>query len=92
MTDEEKAEATVAHLLVANIATKLRAAFHGKGDDLADVLTWVATQDDAIITRAIVATQPTALALGTGLLVDSMSSDQRVGMLVSLVAVWVQAR
>jgi hypothetical protein len=60
------------------------------GPEPATVLEWLATEDAATIQAAIIATQPKGWAVAISPLVESLTPDQRIGMLAAFVAVWVQ--
>lgn len=92
MNDTEKAETTLAHTLVAALAHRLRETLRSDGTTPASVLEWLASQPAETISRAITATQPKGWDAGASLLVDSLTPDQRIGVLAALVAVWVQAQ
>jgi len=84
-------ETKLAHQLVATLASKMVDTLKPDGATPASVLEWLAAQPEDTIRHAIVSTQPQGWSASSSLLVDSLSVDQRIGMLAALIAVWVQA-
>ena len=54
------------------------------------VLVWLKTQPIPVIRKAIIATQPKAYAIAAEPLIESLPDEQCIGLLVAMLAVYVQ--
>lgn len=89
-TSEPVTDAQV-NALVGELAGRVRRTLAPDGPSPASVLEWLATHPPELVLRTITATQPKTWAVAMTPLVESLTEDQRIGILAALVAVWVQA-
>ena len=84
---------TEVNTLVRDLTIKIRATLSPDADSpiAATVLEWLAAQKPETISAAILATQPMGWAGAAKPLVESMTPDQRVGVLALTIAVFVQS-
>ncbi len=78
--------------LVGDLAIRIRKTLIGdESENPATILEWLGTQPEPLVKQACIATQPKGWSGNMAMLVDSMTPDQRVGILAALAATYVQA-
>lgn len=81
------------NMLVGVLVSKIKdGLIRPDGPDCQAILEWLASQDSDVVKKAIKATQPPhkGYAVVVEPLVDSISDDQARGVLMALMAVYVQ--
>lgn len=79
-------------VVMSTLARKVHETLAPNGPSPASVLEWAVSQPPDVIKRVLIWTQPKGWDVAIAPLVESLTHDQRVGLLVALVAVYVQAQ